>query len=585
MTDKKPSKSPKLEELDLTALHIDRDEEPAADAADQVPEESPPSPPVPEQEESVTPVEQESEPEETKEKSDDAMEKLAQVSRDSTSSVPEESPSSEEEKKQVEKPRLKFNTSIIKTTSIPFVKIAILILVLLIVIAGVIIYFQDSNALKLADAYWQQANSHVQNKEFKFAKQSALTARTTMNTVLLLRFQKNGLEKKISELLDSKDFQQGLLGQVKFKDTYLPPKIADQLRELEKLTGKADALIQDNKIKPALKAYQAAEQYARQNKLASQEQALRQTINDLSLKETLARAGDEEKAGKWEEAAVHYRLALNLSKKLSDTKTSATISKKLTAITFRHALDQARATFSQNQWQQTIDHLENAQKILDKNPAAVSAEKNRELERLLANSRLYQILSLARQAYDNRQWDSALGEYQKSLDLLRDNKDAFIDSQENAVAKIEKTILMIKISREQNAATKAEEQHDLQSALTHYKLIEQLITESGLSEDAAVLAVEKKTRAWIRSKVAQLEMDNDIRWLNEHFETIFKKAYPSSSASQLSHPKVTFVKKIQGNRVFNITCLEQSGGSSFRLELNYQYNPDREEWSIFNGQW
>jgi len=47
MTDKKPSNSPELEELDLTGLHfIDREEEAAADTADQVTEENPLSPPV-----------------------------------------------------------------------------------------------------------------------------------------------------------------------------------------------------------------------------------------------------------------------------------------------------------------------------------------------------------------------------------------------------------------------------------------------------------------------------------------------------------------------------------------------------------
>ena len=594
MTDNESSDSPKLEELDLTELHIDRDEEAATD---QVAEEGPASPPVPEQEESApdlsmsmdenenpTPVQQENAPEETRKKSDDAMEKLAKASRESTSPDPEEPHSSEKEKKPAEKSGLNFNTSMIKTASIPFVNIAILILVLVIIIAGVIIYLQDSNALKLAETYWQQTTSRVQNKEFKTAKQSALTARAAMDKVLLLRSRKNALEQQISTLLNSTDFKHGLLGQVKYKDTYLPPKVAAQLTELEKLTAKADVFLQEKNIKKALDTYRKASEFARQNELTEQEKAIRQTLSSLNLEETMARAEQAEKAQDWENAAATYQRALELSKTLSENKNVAKINKKLAAISFHHALDQAQTTFRQSQWQQTIDTLENAKKMLAEKAATVSAEERREFKRLLANSQLYRILALARQAYENQQWDMALQEYQKSLDLLKDKQDAFAGAHENAVAKIKKTMLMIKIAREQNAASKAEQQNDMQAALTHYKVIEQLITESGLSEDTALLAVEKKTRAWIRSKVAQLEMDNNISWLNEHFETIFKNAYPSSRSSQLSHPKVTFIKETQGNRIFNITCLEQSGGSSFRLELNYQYNPARKVWSIFNDQ-
>jgi hypothetical protein len=364
----------------------------------------------------------------------------------------------------------------------------------------------------------------------------------------------------------------------------MPPKIAAQLTELEKLTAKADALLQEKNIKEALTAYQAASDFAHQNELAEQEKALKQTLNNLSLEETMASAEEAEHQQDWEKAAKTYQRALELSISLSDTRNAAAINKKLAAITFHQALDQARTTFKQAQWSQTITTLENAQTVVDQKSATVSAEERKELEQLLAKSRLYQLLSLARQAYEDQQWDRALQEYQKSLDLLSDKKDAFTGIQENAGTKIKKTMLMIKISREQNAATMAEQQNNLQAALPHYKAIEQFITESGLTEDTAILAVEKKTRAWIRSKVAQLEMDNNIRWLNENFETIFKNAYPSSRSSQLSHPEVTFIKKTGGNRIFNITCLEQSGGSAFRLELNYQYNPAREEWSIFNGQ-
>ena len=488
------------------------------------------------------------------------------------------------EKKSAKKTNSKPRADQISTPGLPLKPILAGIAVLLILAAGTMIYFKDRSALKQAESKWQQASELAAAKQYQDAEVAARAALVPLDKVLILRSRKKALLQNIGGLLNEPTLTQGLQGKIQYKDQYLPAAVVKKLQELEKLTDKADTLIKAGKISKALTAYTAALKFAQSNDLQAQTQSISQTINNLRFEETMASARKAEKAQEWENAAATYQRALEISKTLSDTEGLGDISKKLAAATFRHELDQSKETFTESQWQQTIEMLESAKKILDKNPETVSAKERQELDRLLADSRLYQILSLARNAYENRNWDKAIAEYQKSLDLLKEKQDIFADTHKGASAKIKKTLLMIKISQEQNAATAAEQKNDLKTAVPHYKAIKELVASSEFTEDSDLIEIKKNADTQLRDKSLQLALDNRTNWLKNNFETIFNKAYPSSRSSKLTHPKVTFLKEEKGKQFFSMTCVERSQGSSFRLQVNYQYNLSNGKWSIYYDQ-
>ncbi len=506
--------------------------------------------------------------------------------------IPETSPTSSQsesipatgDKKQAKQADIKLGMTDINIAGIPLKSILIAAPVLIVVVMGGITYFKDSNSIKQAESVLQQARNHLQNKKFKDAEESAHTALASLNKVRILRSKKKGLQNEISTLINSTDFKKGLQGQVRYNDQYLPTKVIKKLQQLEKLTNDADKLLKEGKIRKAIAAYGTARKFARQNELQAQAQSINQIINNLRFEDALASARKAESAKEWGNAAETYQRALEISKTLSDAEGTGEINKKLAAATVRHELDQSKETFTDAQWQQTIEMLENAKKLLVANPDTISVDEHRELDRLLADSRLFQILSLARLAYENQEWDRAIKEYKRSLDMIKDEQDTFAGAHDGAVAKIEKTILMISISREQAMATAAEQKNDLKTALSHYKAIEELITAFGIRKDNALLEIEKNIRSQIKAKTAQLDMDNKISWLKENFEKIFNKAYPSSRSSKLSHPKVTFIKQERGKQLFKMSCVERNRGSSIRLELKYQYNLANGKWSIYYDQ-
>ena len=497
------------------------------------------------------------------------------------SSLPESLPAADDDGKQKKKKAAKGEKPKFDITGLPVKPLLAGVLVLIVAATGAMLYSKDSSSLKQAETNWQQAGNQLQKKQFKNAQKSAQAALASLDKVLILRSKTKQMQTDISGMLNSTNFKKGLQGQVKYHDQYLPAETVATLQKLKKLTVEADDLIKEGKDGQAATAYETAREFARQNGLQEQVQSLNQTINNLYFAATMASARKAENAKEWQNAAATYQRALEISKTLSNAGGTEEISKKLAAATFRHELDQSRATFTEAQWQQTIEMLEDAKKLLAENPGTVSAEERMELERLQADARLYQLLSLARQAYENQKWDTAVKSYQSSLDLLTDKQDIFAGAHDAAVGKIEKTMLMIRIASEHNAATAAEQKNDLKTALTHYKVIEELIGSSGFSKDSDIVAIRKNAGSQIKRQAAQLTMDGRINWLKKNFEKIFKDAYPSSSSSLLSRPKVTFLKEENGKQLFQMTCVEQGQGSSFRLEVKYQYNLANSKWSIY----
>jgi ubiquitin-protein ligase len=499
------------------------------------------------------------------------------------SSLPESSPETGSRKKS-RQADIRIGISSIKIAGLPLKSILIAAPVLIVLAGGGFAYFQDSNSFNQASSSFQQAQNQVQKKQFKEAKKSTDSALVSLKKVRILRSKKKKLESEIAALTSSTDFVKGLQGQFKYNDQYLPARVIRKLRELEELTDKANTLIKEGKIRKAIAAYVTALKFARQNELQAQAQSISRTINNLRFEDTLASARKAESAKEWGNAAETYKRALEIAKTLSDTEGMGDLSKKLATATLRHELDQSKETFTDAQWQQTIQMLEDAKKLLDANPDTISIEERRELDRLLADSRLFQTLSLARQAYEKQEWDRAVREYQRSLDMISAEKDIFAGAHDDAVPKIEKTMLMIEISREQLTATAAEQKNDLKTAITHYKAIEKLIKQFNGSKDAALIEIEKKIRSQIKAKTNQLAMENKINWLKDNFEKIFTKAYPSSRSSKLSHPRVTFIREKKGKQLFKMSCVERNQGRSFRLEVKYQYNLANGKWSIYYGE-
>ena len=466
--------------------------------------------------------------------------------------------------------------------AVPFKPIVAAIFLLAIVIAAISLYFKDQNTLSQSQASLLKGQLLIDKKQFDSALESLENARSVLANLTVLRFRKGAQEKTINTLLNSQDLQEGLKGRVLFQGEYISSSLAAAQEELTNLTERAQSVAAQNQLAEALTLYRQALKFATDNNLAKQQAALNEIIQSLELRHTLAIAERAEQEKNWDAAAEAYRKALTLSGNIKNLGTASDITHRMTAATFRHELDQSRKAFTQSQWRETIKYLEQAQQAINVNPNVVTAKERQDLHRLLVNSRLYLLLSTAREAYQQKNWPQAIEDYQGALNLLASEPESAGNMHGESLGKIERTLLLVKIAQLQELVLVAEGKGDTAGVLAHCREILRLIKTSNHQDDPAVKTVVQKISEKIEKQQQLIVQNEKIAWLEEHFEEIFRANYPTFRGSKLVQPKATFIRKSGNRLIFSLTCLERSQGSSSKLELNYQFDTATGKWSVYH---
>ncbi len=467
---------------------------------------------------------------------------------------------------------------------IPYKWIIPLAVLIGIAASGSCLYFRDSINLKKAEASWQQAQKLSARRQYKEAGKTLATAQAALDKIFLLRQSRNTMEQKIHSLASSRHFKEGLKGRVLYNGQYIKADLAKKLTRLNVLMAAANKAVKAGKTPAAIKAMNTALRFAEQNGLDEQMRKIRPTLNSLQLQESLKQAKKAAEKKEWQQAAQTYQKALKLSASLSDVAAKSNIAFHFAAAAFHSELDRSKTAFTASKWQKTIEMLQQAEAILQKNPQAASTAEKKELNSLLLNSQLCQMLSTAKKAYEKEAWGQAIQEYRKSIYFLQQNRNRLGAETSDYIDKIEKTILLTHIAREQSKISLAVKNEDIAATLTHDQTIINLIEKSKFNHDPALQKILANTRRQVTIKKKQLEIKRKIDWLNTNFQNIFLKNYPSVRSSELSHKKVIFLKKVGNKLIFNLSCVEIRQGQSFGLELNYQYNPNTNSWSIYPGQ-
>ncbi len=465
------------------------------------------------------------------------------------------------------------------------VKVLILAtIVSIVLVAAGLLYMQDKKILTKGRNDLQNVHALINNRQFNDAQAEAESIVRDMDNLLVLKSAGNSLATKVTALLNSDDFQQGLLGNIRYGDEYVSFAKAKELKHLAKMTDKAEKLLKHGKIRAALSAYKQGLAYARKHDLTVKALELAQTVNNLRLEEALATAKKAEREKEWENAAQTYKRALQLSRSISDSKDAQEISKRLAAATFKHELNQSKQAFTGEQWQQTITMLKHAKTIMDENPTAVTDKDREELQQLLLNSRLYQLLTLARESYERHDLTASISNYQKTLTLLDTKKEYFEPGIIDAYRKIQKTLLMLQIAQGQERAIAAKKKGNLNAVLEQYNTLLHQIKVSPFHANDDLRQLKNDINKQIAETQRELEIRHKIDYLTRNFRKIFKKHYPSFAGSKLDRPKIILKKEMGRKLVFTMTCTEHSQGSSSRLELHYMYDPSTGRWSLYTGQ-
>lgn len=469
---------------------------------------------------------------------------------------------------------------------LPYRLIAIVLVLIVAVGGSALLYSRDSDNMQLARTEFEKGRQHVDNKDFKPAQQAFAAARNALEGIVLLhRGAGSELQAQIDAIVNSQSFKEGLQGRVLIDGRYVSVETAKAIDQFKLLKKSAEQYSEAGQLDQAVGAYEKSLAYIETAGFQDQEPEIRQTIHDLQLRQLLNRGEEAEAAGNWQEAVASYTQALGLGGDHSSAEEQQDIAFRLAAVQFRQALEEGREAYAASDWLTSMNILERAEKILAEHPSIAPGKDQGDLQKMLVNSRLFHLLSVARKAFEQQHWDQAVQGYEKAIALLKAN-GAILGEEEVAGSrrKIERTVLMTRIAREQSRIEAALENDDQETALGHYRAIIGLIDRSGHRDDEELGKI--RTNAANRAKTLEKELviNRRIDWLIQNFEEIFRTHYPSARLSELSHPSAAFVKREGNIMIFTLSCTEKQQGRKFRLELNYQYDMDTDTWKIYSGK-
>ncbi|PIE57750.1 MAG: hypothetical protein CSA33_06795 [Desulfobulbus propionicus] len=447
---------------------------------------------------------------------------------------------------------------------------------------GITLYFKDQNIVSRIQANISKAQLLIDNGQFDAARDSLEYAQETLADLTILRFRKSNLDNRITTLLKSKEMREGLVGNVLYQGEYMPAEAAQAQRKLAAMIEQAKALVDQNQRDSALTTYKQALDYAEKKEIRGKNIELQRIIKALELQIALSHAAKAEMGHNWKQAAETYSQALELSQDLSDPETASEIIHKLTTASFRLQWAKSKQSFTQSEWQKTVATLQQAQDIINQNPDIVSDRERQNLHRLWVNSSLYNMLNGAREAYQQKNWNETIRQYQKAIDLLDTESANFEGLLDDSMYKIQKTLLKVKIAQLQEKVLLAEYNNDIDEGIRQSQNIQQLIKSSPLSGDPEIKNIAQKIGEQINARQKEMELDRKLNYLKENYAEIFRTNYPTFKGSRLQSPKVTFLHKRGNKHIFSISCTERSQGSSSRLELNYAYDEATQTWSVYD---
>lgn len=163
-----------------------------------------------------------------------------------------------------------------------FKLVAIAILVILLASSG--LFFYEQFKLKQAGENFSRAEILEVDHKFQEAQKVARNALEKLGNIVLLRSAKHELEKEIQTFLQSRSLVEGLKGNIKFGDRYVPKEQIEELFTFEEIVAKAKRYSTNGNFQQAIHNYQKALEFAAQQDLLVNTRDEKKQLATLQLK-------------------------------------------------------------------------------------------------------------------------------------------------------------------------------------------------------------------------------------------------------------------------------------------------------------
>ncbi len=498
--------------------------------------------------------------------------------------------SGEEKTSKSAKKRVAFFEETTKST-IRFLPILGGILIVALALVFITPFFGARSKLERATLLYGQCLQLLEDNQFSQARAECEAALEELKDISLFkRNERDVLQKQINRTLTSDTMVQGLSGRVLFQGKYVKESDMTRVQEFNRQKQEADAFLEQAEWKKAADKYTEALKTAKPIHDSFEESLLREIedqirVADINLATerglSLMSRGDLEKS--LEQFSDALARAESLPEELGGDLI-ARIRPKVQEIKYLQHLDLGKKYFDANDWESAIRQYEKALQLRDITPEEGQDGDAESLYANMAEAELFSLINNARDAFSQSLWNNAINKYQEAISLLNEKRELLqrIDPEEIG-QQLERIILRARIVQYKQQADGRLQQQQYDQAISALNQVINAVVDSGFQNDKEFKAIISGTRQTIAETRSKAAISKRIAYLESNYKQIFEANYSAAVPEYLSEPQATFLRYMDdGRELYELQCLESNRGRKLRLVMLYSYNPATNTWQFYS---
>lgn len=453
--------------------------------------------------------------------------------------------------------------------------------------AGGYLWYLFTERLNSAETAYAECSTAIANNQFKEAKRSCDQALQYLGAVKFIHqdFARQ-LEKFILEVLNSEKLTKGLAGYILLDGKYVPINEAKTLLLVKQQLRDADALFAKQQWQAAMELYEAL-----LTQIEGKAYLDLPVIHDMRGKRQIAEfrmfydpAQGAIKEKQWEDAIEKLLQAQKVLVLLPETEReqySAKLQSDLQKSQFANLKEQGDLSFTGTDWLSAIATYNLA--LASGRKTALPPESIDAIKNNIKRAELYNAINKGNKSFAAALWDEAIEAYGSAKDILVGNKSIPQETDTDAnIVKLERIILQAKIIRDRQLVQVQLKENALTKARNSQQQILTNIARSPLK------AEEEFKRTTIEISKAQQALDRKIYlqskqgYLQENYQALFVANYPTAVAQNLSNPIINFIKETPAKLIYKMQCTENDGGRPLNLVMFYSYDKKTAQWSFYS---
>ena len=452
---------------------------------------------------------------------------------------------------------------------------------------GAFYWYSSATNLSRAQVAYNQCSISQTTNKFTATKSLCDKALLLASEISFVHKDKaDQLKESILEILQSEKLSQGLAGKVLIDGRYIPQKEAKTLLSIQQQLEEAETLFTKAKWQPALKLYETLlaqtenSEYLDNSVIENIKRKL--LLCKFRLSYDSAQISIQNK--QWENAIEKLLQAQKILVSLSErdrSQYSEQLQNTLQKSQFANLKEQGDLSFTGSDWQSALASYNLA--LASGQETALPPESIAAIRNNIKRAELYTAINSGNKAFASGTWNDAIEAYNKAIDLLINSQGTpgELDSDIN-IRKLGRIILQASIIRDRQTAQNLRENNDFATARrTYLQIIASIKTSSFGSEEEFSKTAAEITAA-IQSLDEKIYLNEKVAYLKDNYQSLFIANYPNVSAEELSNPVIKNTKKSNSKLVFRMQCTEKGGGRPHNLVMHYAYDQNTGKWSLFS---